>query len=239
MRIDQVHALTKRVRALERQATSDGTAALLALGVRKAIDTLLGDADQAEHRDRILRWLFPPNPNTPSIVGLHPTDPRRVKIVPLSHVTPARAVEYVEQQSPVRASQIADAVEDALVEPGAWEERRYEDLELHARMRTVNTAMVEYEVRVLVVHDDGNVPLLKFAWAEGPRRGLGGSDLDNAKLLVTGSIKFDGSSHNNFGDEHGYVHGHSRQELTRLGALYERLFDWTLERMPSNARFLK
>ena len=39
--------------------------------------------------------------------------------------------------------------------PEPWEERRFDDLMLHARMRKANSACVDYEVRALVVYDDG------------------------------------------------------------------------------------
>lgn len=39
-------------------------------------------------------------------------------------------------------------------EPGPWLERRYADLQLHVQMRVVNTAVVEYEVRELILYGD-------------------------------------------------------------------------------------
>lgn len=56
---------------------------------------------------------------------------------------------------------------------------------------------------------------------------------DHDIVLVSGSIKFDGCSHNDFG-RGGYVHGCSRQEMARLGAIFEALFDWAGEVMPQS-----
>jgi len=116
-----------------------------------------------------------------------------------------------------------------------WVERIYDDIELHARMRSINEACVEYEVRPLMFWDDGEGSPLKFEargdGAVGPTH-----DIDKAEVLITGSIRFDGCSHNYFQD---YIHGCGRDELVRLGALYTLLFDWAIEFMPENEEFLK
>lgn len=44
-------------------------------------------------------------------------------------------------------------------------------------------------------------------------------------MFSHGEIKFDGCSHNWFGNSNGYYHGCQREHLTRLGTLFERLFD--------------
>lgn len=114
-------------------------------------------------------------------------------------------------------------------EPGPWVERRYPDLQLHVQMRVCNPAVVDYEVRELSFYDDGDPDPLKFVCTTA----TGGSGITThitaSDVWIRGSIKFDGCSHNNFGDSTGYYHGCQREHLTRLGPMYDRLFDWAIE----------
>lgn len=121
------------------------------------------------------------------------------------------------------------------IEHGPWAERRYEDLLFHARMRVVNASCTEYEVRELSLYDDGEGDPLKFKTHEGPDNIT--SDLELADVFASGSIKFDGCSHNDFGGG-GYYHGCQREHLTRIGPLFDRLFDWTVELIGDKGGYL-
>lgn len=112
-------------------------------------------------------------------------------------------------------------------------EKVFEDLELHVRAGLINSHVMEYEVRDMIIHDDGNGPPLKFRTDDG---GIT-SDLNQAEILVKGSIKWDGCSHNNFG-ENGYLHACCKSEMVRFGELFSRLFDMAQELMPDNGDYL-
>lgn len=123
-------------------------------------------------------------------------------------------------------------------EPGPWIERRYADLQLHVQMRVVNTAVVDYEVRELSVYDDGEGDPLKFNCTTATGGNGVTTHIKASDVYIRGSIKFDGCSHTNFGDSSGYIHGCQREHLTRLGPLFERLFDWAIE-LIGHAEFLR
>lgn len=110
-------------------------------------------------------------------------------------------------------------------------ERRYEDLMLHVRVRRADDAAVDYEVRELVFVDDGEGEPLKFACTDENGSSNVTLDINRADVMIRGWVKFDGCSHNNFGDpdNRGYYHGCQREHLTRLGPLYDRLYDWVIE----------
>lgn len=113
-------------------------------------------------------------------------------------------------------------------------ERVLEDLELHVRVGLIDTHVIEYEVRDMILYDDGNGAPFKFCTVNGEIT----SDLDQAELLVKGSIKWDGCSHNNFGDENGYLHACSRREMVRFGELFDRLFEIAQELMSDHGGYL-
>lgn len=126
---------------------------------------------------------------------------------------------------------------DASKPPRPWVvDERYDDLEFHVRARPINEACIGFEVFNLTVHDDGNGPPLKFEKSKG--RGIEPTpNIDEAIVLLKGSIKFDGCSDINF-DNGGYLHSCSRQELTRFGPLFNKLFDIAMRLMPNNGEFL-
>jgi hypothetical protein len=109
-------------------------------------------------------------------------------------------------------------------------------------MRVVNTAVVDYEVRELTVYDDEaeGSDGLQFVCTTATGGSGVTSHITAADVWLRGSIKFDGCSHNYFGDSDrgGYIHGCQREQLTRLGPLYDRLFDWTIE-LIGHAEFLR
>lgn len=111
-----------------------------------------------------------------------------------------------------------------------WEERRFDDLLLHVRLRRSSVAAVDYEVRTLTVLDDGVGDSLKFETEGAPT-----ADLGKATPLIKGFIKWDGCSHNDFPS---YYHGCQREHLTRLGPLFDRLFDWADEKIGGSEGYL-
>lgn len=116
--------------------------------------------------------------------------------------------------------------------PGPWVERQYRDLMLHVRVRALETYAIEYEAREIVFcTKDGGEEGFAFANATPAEAAPGTADIDNAVVFVRGEIKFDGCSHNWFGDPErkGYYHGCQREHLTRLGPLFDRLYDWAIE----------
>ncbi len=108
-----------------------------------------------------------------------------------------------------------------MLEVAPWESRQYTDLFLHARLRRVNEAACEYEVRELVEYGDG----LRFRDFDENGAERWPTDAEAVTPLVRGTIRFDGCSHNNFADG-GYIHACSAHQMVRLGALFERLYEW-------------
>ncbi len=101
-----------------------------------------------------------------------------------------------------------------------WREEWWEDLKLHARIRDVNEAVREYEIRELSAKDEEGW-LFSF-WSDDALDYT--RELEKSIKLVSGSIKWDGCSHNYFG-ESGYIHGcGGARDLARLGEVFKRLF---------------
>lgn len=108
-----------------------------------------------------------------------------------------------------------------LVREVPWEVRQYDDLWLHARMRLINGAACEYEVRTLIEHQDG----LLFQAFDKNGAEFWTKLIEETQPFIKGTIRSDGCSHNNFA-EGGYLHACRAQELVRLGPLFERLYEW-------------
>ena len=107
--------------------------------------------------------------------------------------------------------------------PTPWTERRFDDLEFHVRMRLGDKADAEYEVRSLrrVGGELWFVRVSSVTKAEGVTQ-----DIGTSTLFASGAIIFHGSSHADFGTG---VQGGSRRDMTRLGPLFDRLFDLAIE----------
>lgn len=118
---------------------------------------------------------------------------------------------------------------------GIWDvEHTYEELDLHLVVKKSSDHYVDYEVRALTLFDDGKGPAFKFI----DKNTLDPTtDFDRGDVLVKGTIKWDGCSHNNFGDK-GYLHGCSRHDLTRFSTLFNRLFDIAID-LIGNESYLK
>lgn len=109
-----------------------------------------------------------------------------------------------------------------------WREKAIEELEVHIRYRPTNapddvTVMMEYEVRDACFYAD------EVSFPEG-------KDMEDTSPILNGQIKWDGCSHNYFGEEEmkGYIHGCSRKDMVRLGAIFDALFDLAATLMPEN-----
>ena len=88
----------------------------------------------------------------------------------------------------------------------AWQAEEWEDLSVLVKIR--GEWMFDTE--------DGKKPHaigyeVYELWADAP------------DLLVRGLIKWDGCSHNYFGND-GYIHGCSVHDMARLGKIFERLW---------------
>lgn len=122
-------------------------------------------------------------------------------------------------------------------------DRRLKDADgtggFHIRAKLSNPSVMDYEVRNLILWDVHEGEPLKFEFRDPTMNGgiTASSDVEKGEIYLEGSIKFDGCSHNNFVDG-GYVHSCSRSEMTRLGRLFETLYDMALELMPDNREFL-
>ena len=103
----------------------------------------------------------------------------------------------------------------------------------HIRAGLNSEFSIEYQVRNLLLWDDGEGPPLKFELEEENGGIRGTTDLEKGVIYLAGTIKWDGCSHNTFGDG-GYIHSCSRQEMVRLGKLFDKLYDIALELMPSH-----
>jgi hypothetical protein len=123
-----------------------------------------------------------------------------------------------------------------------WQVREHGDLWLHVRMRkTPNCDLwVDYEVRQLGTRDaDGKHRFL----VDTPEGREETDDPERKPPFLHGTIKWDGCSHNYFDGEgrpgDGYLHGCGRGDMTRLGDLFDRLFDQALEMLgPEWAEYL-
>ena len=118
-------------------------------------------------------------------------------------------------------------------------ERRLEDEDrnggFHIRAGGSESWM-NYEVHNLICWPNNKGEPLSFESEDERGSVVGVSDIDKATSYLTGSIKWDGCSHNTFNDN--YIHACSRQEMTRLGKLFETLYDIALELMPKNGDYL-
>lgn len=116
-----------------------------------------------------------------------------------------------------------------------WQTREYRDLNLHVRMKVkIPEVWLDYEVRDIVGYEGGLDGVATFS--VGPTTHDETPDPDLAAPMLTGSIKWDGCSHNTFAPaEGGYIHGCSRRDMARLGVLFERMFDQAAELLGAHA----
>ena len=125
-------------------------------------------------------------------------------------------------------------------EQSPWVERRYTDLHLHVQMRVRSTIPneVEYEVRELSHDDDGDGDPFKFNCTTNTGGGGTTSYITASDVYIQGAINSDGKSVANFGDGKGYILGGQREHLTRLGPLFERLYDWAIKLLGDDGKRL-
>ena len=109
--------------------------------------------------------------------------------------------------------------------PTDWEGRAYPDLEYYVRGRRINCAYAEYEVYELHVGCEVVEPPPGVAGHFENAVGSCTADLAAAEVFFKTEIKFDGCANTWM----PYVHTCYREQLVRLGPLFDRLFDWTIE----------
>jgi hypothetical protein len=107
----------------------------------------------------------------------------------------------------------------------------------HIRAGLVNDYVIDYQVRNLILCDDGKGDPLKFEHEEENGAINATTNIEKGAIYLDGSIKWDGCGHHNFSDN-GYIHSCSRQEMVRLGKLFDKLYDIALELMPDNGDYL-
>lgn len=110
-------------------------------------------------------------------------------------------------------------------DPTDWEGRAYPDLEYYARGRRINCACAEYEVYELHAGCDGvkSPPGVAGHFVSAARGCT--ADLAASEVFLKTEIKFDGCANTWM----PYAHTCSREQLVRIGPLFDRLFDWTIE----------
>jgi hypothetical protein len=99
-------------------------------------------------------------------------------------------------------------------------EKVYEEFWWHIKMTRYSEYVVNYQVRHLISYD----PLLFTDKDLRPTE-----NIKESEMYLSGSIKWDGCSHNTFGAENGYIHGCTREEMKNLSKLFDILFDMAIE----------
>lgn len=106
-----------------------------------------------------------------------------------------------------------------------WKQETWRELDVTVRTRTTGKAYMDYEVYSLYGIDSNGI-LLYTEKKDGPDLDPT-EEINKAIPLMTGYIRFDGCSHNTFGED-GYIHGCSQLDIVRLGEIFRRLWDIAL-----------
>lgn len=122
-------------------------------------------------------------------------------------------------------------------------EKVCEDIECHIRVHLSGSTWIDYEVRdyhpeCISVSEDVETKTPFITWKNSWNEPT--SNIEEAEPFLKGSIKWDGCSHNTFapGDNSGYIHGCGREDMIRLGKLFDVLFDIAIELMPDHKEYL-
>lgn len=115
-----------------------------------------------------------------------------------------------------------------------WKQETWRELDVTVRTRTTGSGYMEYEVYSLYGIDSNGI-LLYTEKKDGPDLDPT-EEIDKAIPLMTGYIRFDGCSHNTFG-EGGYIHGCSLLDIARLGEIFRRLWDIALDSVENMREF--
>lgn len=122
-------------------------------------------------------------------------------------------------------------------EVSEWKVEYLEDLGVVVRTRSDwnsdagRPLGLTYEVFEVVAYVDPP----EFRSAEDPKEDT--ADLDKAEKFFNGHIKWDGCSHNYFGDKGGYYHGCSRDDVLRIGKVLEVVWERAVEALPDLKEF--
>lgn len=108
-----------------------------------------------------------------------------------------------------------------------WKVEVWDEFSVTARTRTSGKSWMDYEVYSHYGWDDDDRPVYTKK-QDGPGALEPTESLDNALPLMTGTIRFDGCSHNHFG-EGGYIHGCSLKDIAMLSDVFKRLWRIALE----------
>jgi hypothetical protein len=113
---------------------------------------------------------------------------------------------------------------------GPWEDHLLEDIQFHVRIKMKGEHWMDYEVHDIADEDSEGQKLFAFENEHGTDDLT--PDIEKAIIFMHGAIKWDGCSHNNLQE---YIHGCARKDMTRIGTLFEKLFDIACEKMPKSA----
>jgi hypothetical protein len=108
-----------------------------------------------------------------------------------------------------------------------WRDHHLEDLEVHVRTHMSHRAWMDFEVYDIVGHEYETGTTLYRQRGEDMT-----PHVEKAEKFLTGHIKFDGCSDVNLHKSHACC----REDWTRLGPLFDRLYDIAIESMEPHAR---
>ena len=115
-----------------------------------------------------------------------------------------------------------------------WTTRDMADLKFHVRTRGQQS--LEFEVRDIVGGETDGTLYFHASEYEGSNNLT--SVVEQAELFASGFIRFDGCANVNWHGDRGMMHGCGREDMTRLGPLFDRLYDLAIEAMPEHAHYL-
>lgn len=119
--------------------------------------------------------------------------------------------------------------------PMSWQSKYYEDINLHVRVSKTSETSMDYEVYEPIGFGESGTLLFKKPKPPSYISHEPTEDVEEGQSLVAGYIKWDGCSNNYFGRE-GCIHACSREDLTRLSTLFNRLFDWAMELLGEHSK---
>jgi len=116
-----------------------------------------------------------------------------------------------------------------------WTDHPMPDLGLHVRTRK-HFATLAFEVRVVIGMTGDPKPLY---YADDPAAGNMTSDVERADLYASGAIRFDGCANVDWHTSECMQHACGREDMTRIGPLFDRLYDLAALAMPEHADYLR
>ena len=116
-----------------------------------------------------------------------------------------------------------------------WECIKWEDIGVFVRIAVDGTSAIEYEVYDWGGQESDGTWLFQLKRPSEDSFNLT-SLVDKAQPFMAGTIKWDGCSHNNFGED-GYIHGCGLSDITKISDVFQRLWDVAMTRLPNMKDF--